>query len=383
MTSSRRGFLRSLGVGAAAGAAVRWPWGDTSEASDLKPSRPGKSDGFIRLDSNENAYGPSPKVAAAIRSVTGMVNRYPFRKYEEITERIASFHKVKPEHVLFGCGSTELLRVAACAFLGNGRRLIQPWPTFEAIQDYAKSLGSEVVSVPLNRRYAHDLDAMLSHVDASTGLVYVCNPNNPTASLTPRSDLEKFIGQLGANTRVVIDEAYHDYVTPTGMYHSFIDSPLNDERVIVTRTFSKIYGLAGLRLGYAVASPKTIESMRLFLTQDSLNAIVAEVVSVALDDVDGVKEFVKRNRDDRQEFLNRANGRNLKPIDPHTNFVMIDAQHSAEEVIEHFRKHNVLIGRRFPPLNNYVRVSLGTPDEMSTFWRTWDMLPWSNKLMHH
>ena len=99
-----------------------------------------------------------------------------------------------------------------------------------------------------------------------------------------------------------------------------------------------------------------------------MNAIVAEVVSVALDDVDGVKEFVKRNRDDRQEFLNRANGRMLKPIDPHTNFVMIDAQHSAEEVIEHFRKHNVLIGRRFPPLNNYVRVSLGTPDEMSTFW---------------
>ena len=95
-------------------------------------------------------------------------------------------------------------------FQGNGRRLIQPWPTFEAIQDYAKSLGSEVVSVALNRRYAHDLDAMLSHVDASTGLVYVCNPNNPTASLTLRSDLEKFIGQLGANTRVVIDEAYHD-----------------------------------------------------------------------------------------------------------------------------------------------------------------------------
>jgi histidinol-phosphate aminotransferase len=383
MTSSRRGFLRSLGFGAAAGAAVNWPWGEISAASELTSSRSAKSDRFIRLDSNENPYGPSPKVAAAVRSATGAVNRYPFRKYEEVTERIASFHKVKPEQVLIGCGSTELLRAAACAFLGSGRRLIQPWPTFEAIQYYARSVGSEVVSVPLNRSYAHDLDAMLSHDDASTGLVYVCNPNNPTSSLTPRKDLEKFIGQLNPSTRVVIDEAYHDYVVPTGSYSSFINNPLKDERIIVTRTFSKVYGLAGLRLGYAVASPKIIERMRQFLTQDGLNAIVAEVVGVALDDVDGVREFEKRNRDDRQEFLNRANGRNLRSIDPHANFVMLDVTHPAEEVIEHFRKHNVLTGRRFPLLDHYVRVSFGTPDEMSVFWRTWDMLPWSNKVMHH
>ena len=383
MVKSRRDFLRSLGIGAAAGAAVHWPLGDISAASALKPSRTRQSDGFIRLDSNENAYGPSPKVADAIRFATGTVNRYPFRKYDEVAERIARFHHVKPEQVLFGCGSTELLRAAACAFLGSGRQLIHAWPSFEAIKDYAKSAGSEVVSVPLNRGFAHDLDGMFSHVDASTGLVYICNPNNPTGSLTPRKDVEKFIGKSPATARVVIDEAYHDYVIPTGMYSSFIDSPLNDERVIVTRTFSKIYGLAGLRLGYAVASPKTIEKMRQFLTEDSLNAIVAEVIGVALDDVDGVKEFVRRNRDDRQEFLNRANGRNLKPIDPHANFVMIDVQHPAEEVIEHFHKHNILIGRHFPPMDTYIRVSLGTPEEMSAFWRTWDLLPWSNKVMHH
>jgi histidinol-phosphate aminotransferase len=382
MTRSRRDFLHSLGIGAAAGAVVRWPLG-ISNAYAGEPARTTQSDGFIRLNSNENAYGPSRKVADAVRAATGMVNRYPFMKYDEITECIASFHKVKAEQVLFGCGSTELLRVAACAFLGNGRQLIQAIPTFESIEYFAKSVGSEVTSVPLHRSSAHDLDGMFSHVDASTGLVYICNPNNPTGSLTPRQNIENFIRRVPAATRVLIDEAYHEFVVPTGMYASFIDAPLNDERVIVTRTFSKVYGLAGLRLGYAVASAKVIEKMRPFLTLAGVNAIVAEVVGVALNDTDGIKEAVRRNRNDRQEFLNRANTRNLKPIDPHANFVMINTQHPAEEVIEHFRKHHILIGRKFPLMDTSIRVSLGTPEEMRVFWQTWDLLPWSNKLMHH
>ncbi len=322
-------------------------------------------------------------MADAIRAATGMVNRYPFRKYDAVTERIASFHQVKPEQVLFACGSTEILRVAACAFPGDGRQLIQGWPTFEAIQDYAKSVGSQVVSVPLSKNFAHDLDGILARVGPSTGLVYICNPNNPTATLTPRKDLETFIGKLPATTAVLIDEAYHHYAGQSEVYASFIDRPLDDERVIVIRTFSKVYGLAGLRLGYAVASPKIIEKMRTFLTQDSLNAIVAEVVAVALDDTDGVKKSVKRNRDDHQEFRNSAMLRMIMPIDSHANFVMMDTQHPAEEVIQHFRKHNVLIGRHFPPMDTYIRVSLGTPAQMHTFWQTWDLLPWSKKFMHH
>ncbi len=118
---------------------------------------------------------------------------------------------MKPGQVLFACGSTEILRVAACAFPGDGRQLIQGWPTFEAIQYYAKSVGSQVVSVPLSKNFAHDLDGILARVGPSTGLVYICNPNNPTATLTPRKDLETFIGKLPATTAVLIDEAYHHY----------------------------------------------------------------------------------------------------------------------------------------------------------------------------
>jgi histidinol-phosphate aminotransferase len=382
MTRSRRNFLRNLGMGAIAGGVMRLPLGiPAAQASE--PARSGQTDGLIRLDSNENAYGPSPKVMEAIRSAVGTVNRYPFGKYGEVTGQIASFHGVKPEQVLFGCGSTEILRVAACAFLGSGRQLIQAVPTYEAIQGYAKSLGSEVVSVPLNENFAHDTDRMLARVGPFTGLVYICNPNNPTATITPRQELEAFIGKLPASAMVVVDEAYHHYAGKSGMYASFIDQPLHDERVIVSRTFSKVYGLAGLRLGYAVASPKVVEKMRAFLTRNTLNAIVAEVVGVALGDTEGVNDFVKRNSDDRQEFLNSAMLRMLMPIDSHANFVMTNTQHPVVEVIQHFRQHNILIGRHFPPMDNYMRVSLGTPEDMRSFWRTWDMLPWAKKFLHH
>ena len=130
-----------------------------------------------------------------------------------------------------------------------------------------------------------------AHASSSTTLVYICNPNNPTASLTPRKDIENFISKLPTSTFVIIDEAYHHYAGRSGDYASFLDRPLNDERVIVTRTFSKVYGLAGLRLGYAVASPKVISQMQKFATEANINAIVTQAAAAALDDVDATEDF--------------------------------------------------------------------------------------------
>ena len=325
MTTSRRGFLRSLGGCAAAGLAGPYALDGASRALTLQPSRFNPDAGLVRLDCNENPYGPSTKVADAIRSSIENANRYPRMEYESLAERIAGFHNVKPERVLLGCGSTEILRVAAFAFLGNGKQLIQATPTFEAIEYYAHAAGAEVISVRLTPELAHDLDGMLARAHASTTLVYICTPNNPTATLTPRKDLETFIAKLPASTFVVIDEAYHQYAGQSGMYASFIDRPLDDERVIVTRTFSNVYGLAGLRLGYAVASPKVIQQMRKFATKDNINAIVTQAAAVALDDIEAVDDFVQRNADDRQEFFNEAMARGLKPIDSHANFVLMNS----------------------------------------------------------
>ena len=377
MITSRRNFLRSVGAGTAAGIAAR-PLTGFSSAATLK-----YDDGLARLDNNENAYGPSKKVLDAIQSSIRGVNRYPLMEDHSLAEQIADVHGVKLEQILLGCGSTDILRMAAFGFLGNGKQLIQAAPTFEAIENYARAVSSDVISVPLTPRFFHDLNGMEARISASTTLVYICNPNNPTASLTPRKDLESFIEKLPAYTFVVIDEAYHHYASQSGTYASFIDHPLDNERVIVTRTFSKVYGLAGLRLGYAVASPNTIRKMRQFASQDNINSIVTQAAFAALDDADGVNEFVRRNRDARQEFFNQAMARMVKPIDSHANFVMINTFHPADDVSQHFRKNNILIGRSFPSMSTYIRVSLGLPEEMRLFWQAWDTLPYPKHTMQH
>jgi len=311
------------------------------------------------------------------------LNRYPRTEYQGVVEQIATAHMVKPEDVLLGCGSTEILRAAAFAFLDVNRQLIQASPTFEAPERYARARGAEAISVPLTRSFAHNLDGMLARADSSTTLVYICNPNNPTATLTPRKDLEDFIRKLPASTFVLIDEAYHHYAGQSGMYASFIDHSLEDDRVIVTRTFSKVYGLAGLRLGYAVASSKTLQQMKKFVTDDNINAIATLVAAAAIEDTDAVNDFVQRNTNDRQEFFNQAMARAMKPIDSHANFVMMNTFHPADEVIEHFRKNNILIGRRFLPMDTCIRISLGRPEDMRAFWQTWDKLPYPQHSMRH
>jgi histidinol-phosphate aminotransferase len=380
MTSSRRSFLRLTGT---AIAATQAPLTASSWAGVFEPSRIDRSNGPILLNSNENAYGPSARVAEAIQSACTVANRYPYVRYGSLIEQIASTHHITPDNVLLGCGSTEILRVSACAFLGHGKQLIQASPTFGAMERYASATGAEVISVPLTRSFAHDLDGMLARVNDQTSLVYICNPNNPTASLTSRNDLEIFVKKLPASAFVIIDEAYHHYASASDMYASFIDRRLDDERVIVVRTFSKVYGMAGLRLGYAVSASGTVQRMGRFATEGSINAIVTQAASVALADKDGIDDFVQRNLNDRQEFFNQAMARALKPIDSHTNFVMMNTSHPADEIIEHFRKNNVSIGRKFPPMETYIRVSLGRPEEMLAFWRVWDSLPYAKTGMMH
>jgi histidinol-phosphate aminotransferase len=380
MMPSRRDFLR-VGAGALTAA---MPWRLAADGPPSFESPPGTPDqGFILLYSNENSYGPSVRVLDAIASAAQSSNRYPRVRYNPLAEKIAGVHHVSPDRVLLGCGSTEILRMAACAFLGKGKQLLHASPTFEAIGRYAASVDSEIIAVPLTSAFAHDLDAMLGRVHSSTRLVYICNPNNPTASLTPRKDLETFISKLPASTLVVLDEAYHHYAGASGMYASFLDHPFDDQKLIVVRTFSKVYGLAGLRLGYAIAAPKLIQQMRRFATQDDVNAIATESAAVALDDAEGVNDFIQQNANDRQEFFNQAMARALKPIDSHANFVMMNTFHAAEDVIQHFRKNNILIGRQFPPMDTYIRVSLGRPEEMRAFWQAWDVLPWAKNLMMH
>jgi histidinol-phosphate aminotransferase len=366
---SRRQFLKGFGV-AAAGTALPLP----SIASAFEPSRAAQPDGLTLLNSNENPYGPSPAVLQVMQRSLSRANRYPDAADEAFIARVARLHNVPSDHVIPGCGSTEILRLAAEAFLGPGKKLILGVPTFEAITDYAKSVSAEIVGVPLTSDYEHDLDAMLARIDATATLVHICNPNNPTGSATPRKKIDGFLNQLPAHVYVVIDEAYHHFADSND-YRSFLDQPARNPRVIVARTFSKVYGIAGIRLGYGIAAPELITRLARYRLQDNLNVVAATAGLAALDDSAGTTTAIRRNAEARNEFERQATARGLNPIPSFANFVMMDTGRPVKGLIEHFRSNQVLIGRPFPPMLSFVRVSLGTPEEMVRFWQVWDRLP--------
>jgi histidinol-phosphate aminotransferase len=372
MPATRRRFFRNIAAGTIT---AGLPLAELAFSELVPGSRASEPGGLIILSRNENAYGPSQKVIASMQQSLQFANRYPDPSAAALQERVAASHSVKPNQVVMGCGSGEILTTSAAAFLGPGKKLITALPTFEAIGRYAKVLGADVVEVPLTKDYAHDLPAMLARADASTGLVYICNPNNPTGSLTPRKDLENFVRQLPPTTNVLLDEAYHHFVGANPEYVSFLDQPMNDDRLMVMRTFSKVFGLAGMRIGYAVGAPEKIQALSSRRLAEGLNAVGARCALIAYDDSDYVKFSANRNAEDRQEFFAQAKSRKVQVIPSSTNFAMLQTNRKATDVIEHFRKNNVAIARLFPSMSSFVRVSFGKPEEMKEFWRLWDILP--------
>jgi histidinol-phosphate aminotransferase len=379
MNLSRRNLLKNISAGVAVSAALP-SLAELALAGMPRSARSGAT-GPIILSRNENAYGPSEKLMSAMQEALSVANRYALADSKLLAEKLAYLHGVKPEQIVLGCGSGEILSIAAAAFLGPGKKLIQAVPTFEAIGRCAKTVGAEVLSIPLTKDYSHDLTAMVAGTDAKTGLIYICNPNNPTATLTPRRDLEAFIRKLPLGTNVLIDEAYHHFAGESADYSSFIDNPMGDERVIACRTFSKVYGLAGIRAGYAVAAPRVAHALASWRLPEGINAVAARAALAGLEDQDHVRMSIKRNADDRQEFFNQANARMTRGIDSRANFAMLKVGRPATEVIDYFKQNNVQIARPFPPMDRYVRVSFGTPPEMKEFWRVWDQMPGINAPM--
>jgi len=388
MSLSRRSFFRNLGVGAVVGAAAPalrgLPISAATEAALWGNSAPARAVGSVAVEPvllyrNENPYGPSERVLNVLRESASDGNRYPRTEYDTLLDKLAALHSVKREQVVLGCGSGEILCMAAMTFLKPGKKLVEAAPTFPALGKLAKTAKIEVADVPLNARYEHDLPAMLERAGSSTGLVYIVNPNNPTGTITPRKDMEAFLAKLPANVTVLIDEAYHHFPAAGTGYESFLDRPMGDPRIIVARTFSKIFGLAGMRIGYAVATPEVAKKLAAGFPGWSVSVVSARAAAVGLDDVEYVRMGVKRNAEDRQEFLKQANARALQPIVSQANFVMMNPQRPPDDVIAYLKSQNILIGPKYPVLDKYIRVSLGTPREMKIFWDAWDRMPPAGK----
>jgi histidinol-phosphate aminotransferase len=369
MRLTRRALFRQ--VGAQTAVAIAAP----AMASALPASSTRPRGAPIRLSANENPYGPSPGVLALMRELdVSAACRYPDVELDTLRRSIARHHGVDRERIVLGSGSGEILRAIADVFLAPGSVLVQANPGCPAVRTHAIRLGAAVAAVPLGADWSHDLDRMLARACAAPALVYICNPNNPTGTLTSRRAIERFIRSLPHDAHVVIDEAYHEYVGTAADYASFIDEPVDDPRVIVTRSFSKAHGLAGMRVGYAIASPPVARRIASRGIEETIAAPAAMAAAAAFADRDHIRSIAQRNLDDRQEFANQANARMLRVIDSHTNFVMLNAQRPAGPIVQHFDRNGIALPLPFAPLNEYIRVSLGTRADMDEFWRIWDAM---------
>ncbi len=367
MQITRRSLLQDLSVAASTAFLPVWRgWSDGNVAE----TRAAEASALLRLNRNESPYGPGEKTRAAIREAIHDPNRYPWEELDALTEAIAKVQSVKAEQITLGCGSSDLLRVCADAFLGPGKSVVLATPSFDVIARDAQANGAEARRVPLTGDYAHDLDAMLKRVDATTSVVYICNANNPTGTLTQQAALDAFVRKVPAGTKVVMDEAYHDYVAAGSDYKSWISRAGSDPRVIVLRTFSKVYGLAGLRIGYSVASAETAKELTAHRLQFAVGLVSARAAKTAAEDTAYIRETAQRNADVRREFFRQAKERKLTSIESQTNFALLAMQRPSEGIATQLRESGVLIAG----WDNYIRVSFGLPEEMRGFWSAWDRL---------
>ena len=353
--TSRRLFARKLGVGVGAALVAR-PGLSSPVPRDRGP---------IRLSSNENPYGPSAAAREAMTQSQDLAALYPFQVRDELARLIAEHHGFDTGNIALGCGSTEILRLAAMAFLDEGRELVVAEPTFEAVLRYAQIPAARPVKVPLTADYRHDLEAMAARCSASTGLVYVCNPNNPTGTIVRRAELLRFIEAVPETVPILIDEAYHDFVEDPG-YPRATEWIRSHPNVVVARTFSKIHGLAGMRLGFALASPSRIASMKRHLVSGSANVAVLEAARASLVDEAHVAEQARRNNETRRFVVEELEKDGLEVMDSHTSFVMVRVGNPGG-VRAAMKQRGILVGRDFPPYSEWLRVSIGTPPQMEAF----------------
>src|SRR5207248_1147616 len=363
MSISRRKFAQLLGISAAT-VVVRPP------VSFAKPTQSvttplAEDGGIVRLSANENPYGPCPKALQAMTDSFGLACRYPDEHNNVLIDKLAKLNGVNHDQILLGDGSGEILKLCAETFTGpqNGK-LVAADPTFEAILNNASANGAEVVKMPLTSTFAHDLPKMLAA--AKGGLIYVCNPNNPTASITPKDELRDFIAKTPPETMILVDEAYFHFADSPD-YESVIPLVKEHPNLIVSRTFSKIYGMAGLRCGYCVAQKETLERIRPHQMWDSVNIMALAAASASLDDPDQVPNGQRLNNDAKTFTIGELDKMGYKTIPSQANFIMFDCKRPVLPLIKAMKDRNVHVGRLFPPVPNHMRVTIGKKSEMESF----------------
>ncbi|MBI4475001.1 MAG: aminotransferase class I/II-fold pyridoxal phosphate-dependent enzyme [Acidobacteria bacterium] len=321
-----------------------------------------------KLSNNENPYGPSEAVKKAMADAFKYAHLYGTPD-NGLMEALVKLHGVQRENMLLGCGSGEILQLAGTAFvIGNQKKVVGVEPTYNDVFSQATSIKAESYRVPLLRDYRQDIPAMIKAVKNNyrdVGMVYLCNPNNPTGLIVTKQEVRQLLDGIPEDVPVLIDEAYHHFVEDPN-YETAIPYVLQGRPVIVARTFSKIAGLAAMRLGYAVARPDLLARMRTYQT-GSQSVAVRFGAAAALADTASQERVKRLNTELRTKVTTELKSLGHDCIPSDANFFMVHVKREVQGVIQDFRQKNISVGRPFPPMTQHLRVSIGTPEEMDKF----------------
>ena len=374
MSVSRRRFMG--GVAAAVGYLGVGPEADLfaqqnapGAAARVRSAASGNEDwdSFAHLSSNENCWGPPDSVMKAMTSAWKYSNRYGYPDGNIVGE-IAKHHGVKPDNVLLGAGSGEILDVVGTTYLLGGKKVLGVEPTYSSVYQHATSIKTSAIKLPLTKDYRQDMNAFIKTANARAkeiGLVYLCNPNNPTGVVVTKNEVKQLLDGLPPGMPVLIDEAYHHFVDDP-QYATSVPYVIEGRPVIIARTFSKIAALAGMRLGYAVASADMIQAMRPY-SMGSINALVKWGGVASLKDTQSQADVKSKTLALRKKTTSELEAYGYETIPSETNFFMVHIGREIQPVIDEFRAKKVMVGRPFPPMTTHMRVSIGTADEMDRF----------------
>ena len=326
------------------------------------------------LASNESAWGPSPDAIRAVAEASTLMHRYPDPGGERLTKRLAERHRLDPANILLGDGADQLIRLLALAYLAPGQAAVVPRPSFQAYGLAITVAGGLPVPVALTAEGAADTHRLGQAVSAATRLVFVCTPNNPTGPAVPAASVREMVERLvGRPVLTVVDEAYQEFVDPLDTLTSSLALVRANLPVVVLRTFSKAYGLAGLRIGWAAAPKPVIDTMATVREPFSVNRLALAAAEAALADTAHLEQVVSATRRARRLFMEQAATRGAVCFDSQANFVAMRAGAPGADVAAAFATQGVMVRGTEPfGLARHIRVTMGTDGEMARFWSAWD-----------
>lgn len=348
----------------------------------IKPYVPGKPieeverelgiSNVIKLASNENPLGPSPDAVVAIREIGEKVYLYPDGACHYLRQAVADHLRLTPAHLIIGNGSDEILKLIAEAYLEPDDEIIMADPSFSEYEFVARVMGAGVVKVP-TRDFRHDLEAMAGKITERTKLIFVCNPNNPTGTIVSRQEVEAFLSKVPPGVVVIFDEAYHEYVSDAGYPASLEYIENGRSNVIVLRTFSKIYGLAGLRVGYGVAVPEVIAWINRAREPFNVNIVAQAAALAALKDQLHVDHSRRVNEEGKSYLYGRFDEMGLSYVPTEANFILVNVRADSRQVFREMLQEGVIIrtGDIFG-LDQWIRVTIGTRRQNQRFADTLD-----------